>query len=124
MRAPAPAGRPRLEKPPTRSSSRRPPGAWPACPPSARRPRLVGRARLPCSRCPWPQPPRSCPVQGELADVQVPGPEAGLGVAQVEQPHADEDVIEAERDDLVPAGVEPIPPDLQRLPVVRAEVIP
>src|ERR1700722_7585804 len=50
----------------------------------------------------------SYPGQGELADADVSGPEAGFGVGQVEGPHPGEHVVEAEGVQLGGARGEPV----------------
>src|SRR5262249_21782806 len=62
------------------------------------------------------------PGQGELADVEVPGTEAGFRVRGVEPPRAFEGLVEAEPRDLGRLLGDPLPPQSQRLRVVLAEL--
>ncbi|GAA5019217.1 hypothetical protein GCM10025734_72060 [Kitasatospora paranensis] len=61
--------------------------------------------------------------QEQLLDVEVAGAEAGLGVGEVELPHAAEDPVEAERGDLFGPVGETLPPQPEGLGVVRAVAV-
>lgn len=60
-------------------------------------------------------------VEEVLLHVEAAGPEPCLGVRQTEGPQPVEDLVEAERGDLVGALGEPLAPQAQRLGVVGAE---
>src|SRR3954465_14434040 len=64
---------------------------------------------------------RTLPGQQQLLDVEVAGGEAGTRVLQVEVPHPQERVVEAERQDVVATGEEGLVPPAQRLGVVGPE---
>ena len=59
--------------------------------------------------------------EGPLVHIEIAGPEAGLGVGQVELPHPLEDIVETQRRHRVPALEEAFAPQPQRLGVVRAQ---
>src|SRR3954465_791531 len=66
--------------------------------------------------------PRSARLgYAELGDVEIPGAEPGLGVREVQRPHAAERLVETERGHGGRLLLERDPPPVQRLRVVPAE---